>query len=520
MGDNSLDSAMAFFTLVKNLEHKDMDSTELEAMIRCENGIGVISFINSDYTKAYASFRRALEFDNSPDAGANINLAGLYHYFGDHRRSMNLLVKTFDGAIRSGNIVNSSISLLNIMTSGFTLENPEEISAYRSKMETYLKKVPSDAIDIAPFTRRYTNAMLLASDKKWIAAADTLKTTLALVKKMLIPDRNIVQTHIAIGNCLLQARQADSAIVYFEKAQQLAEKDGFTEMLSTAFGNLSIAYSMKGDKTRAYKYKFRNLELKDSLFNIREFGKLRDFQTAFEVDKFEKEINRLTLEEKIHSRTTAIVSLALAVIAAMLVLAIRQNIMLKRKNRDLFERNVAVLQEQELLRECSIESGNNDITRQNRFTETDAPHGTIKTTNNVTQTKEKYAGSSLSPEMRHKLRRRIEEVMTDEHTICDDGFTIDTLSDIIGSNKHYVSQVLNEDLGKSFSRLLCERRIAIVCRRFMDTDKYGNLTIEAIISDVGFKSRSNFSKTFKNITGLTPTEFIRQARTARSVLDA
>ena len=54
-------------------------------------------------------------------------------------------------------------------------------------------------------------------------------------------------------------------------------------------------------------------------------------------------------------------------------------------------------------------------------------------------------------------------------------------------------------------------RSHVARRRLIDFENYGNLTIEAIVSDLGFKSRSTFSKTFKRITGLTPSEFQRIA---------
>lgn len=101
--------------------------------------------------------------------------------------------------------------------------------------------------------------------------------------------------------------------------------------------------------------------------------------------------------------------------------------------------------------------------------------------------------------------------MNDEAIFCMDGFSMRELSEICGSNQKYVSQVFNEDYGKSFTQLLNERRINVARQRLMDSANYGHLTIEAIVSDLGFKSRSTFSKTFKRLTGLTPSEFQRIA---------
>ena len=57
-----------------------------------------------------------------------------------------------------------------------------------------------------------------------------------------------------------------------------------------------------------------------------------------------------------------------------------------------------------------------------------------------------------------------------------------------------------------------EQRINEVCKRLVDTVNNGNKTNEAIAEEVGFKSRSHFIRTFKKITGLTPSQYQRMAK--------
>ena len=82
----------------------------------------------------------------------------------------------------------------------------------------------------------------------------------------------------------------------------------------------------------------------------------------------------------------------------------------------------------------------------------------------------------------------------------------------IGSNYKYVSQVINERYQKNFRLLVNEARVKEACRRLGDPEHYGNLTIEAISTGLGFKSRSNFAVTFKKITGLSPSDFQKMAK--------
>ena len=73
-------------------------------------------------------------------------------------------------------------------------------------------------------------------------------------------------------------------------------------------------------------------------------------------------------------------------------------------------------------------------------------------------------------------------------------------------------QVIHEKWGENFNSFLNSYRIKEACRRLGDIDHYGQLTIEAIASGVGFRSRTSFVTSFKRITGLTPSEYQRLAR--------
>jgi len=71
---------------------------------------------------------------------------------------------------------------------------------------------------------------------------------------------------------------------------------------------------------------------------------------------------------------------------------------------------------------------------------------------------------------------------------------------------------MSERLGKNLHQLISEYRIKEACRRISDQDQYGRYTIEAIAASVGFKSRTNFSTNFKKVTGLTPSQYLREAQ--------
>ena len=57
--------------------------------------------------------------------------------------------------------------------------------------------------------------------------------------------------------------------------------------------------------------------------------------------------------------------------------------------------------------------------------------------------------------------------------------------------------------------MLNEQRVREACRILNDTAQSSHLTIEAIAADLGFNSRSNFTVTFKSITGSSHSDFMK-----------
>ena len=117
----------------------------------------------------------------------------------------------------------------------------------------------------------------------------------------------------------------------------------------------------------------------------------------------------------------------------------------------------------------------------------------------------------LNDEQRETLILRIQETLSNPDIICQQDFSLAKLAKLINSNTTYVSQVINEKYGMAFSNLLGSYRIRVACQWMDEPARYGNLTIEAIASGTGFKSRTTFVNAFKRETGLKPSEYLRMA---------
>ena len=110
------------------------------------------------------------------------------------------------------------------------------------------------------------------------------------------------------------------------------------------------------------------------------------------------------------------------------------------------------------------------------------------------------------------LIEKIVAILSNDDCVFDPDYQMARLCAQVGSNASYVSRAINAHYGKNFKTVLTERRIREACRRFDNPRDNASLTIEAISLEVGFKSRTAFASAFRNVTGLTPSEYRKAAR--------
>ena len=86
---------------------------------------------------------------------------------------------------------------------------------------------------------------------------------------------------------------------------------------------------------------------------------------------------------------------------------------------------------------------------------------------------------------------------------------LNILSKYTGIPAKIISAVINQHLHKSFNEFVNEYRIAAFKEK-MQQPEMDNLTFAGIASECGFNSQATFQRTFKQVTGLSPSEFKNQ----------
>lgn len=123
---------------------------------------------------------------------------------------------------------------------------------------------------------------------------------------------------------------------------------------------------------------------------------------------------------------------------------------------------------------------------------------------------EKYATSALSEQKSVELYQQLHRLMLEEKLYKDPGLTKDRLSDILHTNRSYLSQVINQHTGLSYNHFINRLRIDEVLRILSDPND--DTPLKAIASDIGFKSLGTFYNAFQSVVGMPPSAYRSKMR--------
>jgi len=156
------------------------------------------------------------------------------------------------------------------------------------------------------------------------------------------------------------------------------------------------------------------------------------------------------------------------------------------------------------------------------------PIGFIGVKNNETFRKNKHANTSVVNKLMLKNQSddsiRYKNLLTDEKVesifftllqlvhekkpYLDENLSIELLSSLLNIHTKYLSYVINRKTNKSFNDFINGYRV----RHFdmlIDQNEHKNKTILALAYDSGFASKSSFNRIYKNATGLTPSQYVK-----------
>ncbi len=114
--------------------------------------------------------------------------------------------------------------------------------------------------------------------------------------------------------------------------------------------------------------------------------------------------------------------------------------------------------------------------------------------------------SSIPTSASASLLSQLEKLMQEERLYQDD-LRLEDLSQQLHISRHQLSELINTQLGLSFSDYINQYRVK-EARHLLE--RYPDRSIKEILYDVGFNNRTSFHKHFKKWMGQTPTQYRNQ----------
>jgi len=476
---NSIDTALFCYSLIINLTEKGINNEQQLKHIDAHFHVGNLYSRISDYSNSYDFYIKALSLSekyNIDTLNFKIynNIGNIYSRFGKfdvaktyYKNALEVCPDSSAIVAMLSNLGKIEIETKNIDSAFHILNKALQIS--KRQNDSFLHTILNNIASIYHEKKYYDSAFYC------------LRLALEAAKR-----GNQIEYEAdnltGLGKLFLEINKIDSAFHYINISNKIAKENNLFGILTKNYLVLSQIEESKKNIGGAFEYYKTYSNLKDSVFNVEKFGEINQLQRFYEISKTNRQIEELTFENKIKERTIYYQRIIRYIISVVLLLVIigflhiyLQKKKLNKAYRALVEKNLEI----------------------------------IKISDKSSKKQEKKSKKrSLSQNVYEEIVSKILNVMKDTEIICDPNFSINRLADILQSNYTYVSESINFVLKKNFSTILNEFRINEAQRLFSnpDTKKY---TVDFVGEKVGYNSRSSFYRAFKEITGVTPSFYMK-----------
>jgi len=473
-GKNKYDTALICYNLLINTSLKGADMELQKRMIKAYVNMAVIYCLMCNYQTGYEYLIKALHLLEKTNHFSElsriyINIGTIYLKFNKLDLTKQYYSKAMELPQDSAHYV---LLLNNIGALEMKNENIDSAHYYFNKSLQISKRHNNIHLPTILNAIAYTNQKRNLYD----SAFYYYRLSLEEAKKNNKAEGE-VKALSYLGGLFFEVGKLDSAAFYIDLSNSMAAKSSSPDVVAENYLTLSKIEESKGNTKKAFNYFKKHASLRDSVLNVKIFGDINQHQRLYEISKTNQQIEELTIDRQVKEKTIhyqktiqKIIFVTFLLLAIVLAIIIRQNKKLKTAYKVLVNKNVEIIKNQ----------GKNEK-------------------------------GSLMEKSQKELLIRILAIMEDTSIICSTDFSIEKLSELTNSNQKYISMAINDSLKKNFRTFLNEYRIREAQRLFALPDT-SNYTIEYVAHHVGFKSRSNFSDVFKDITGVSPNFYAKSLR--------
>ena len=303
----------------------------------------------------------------------------------------------------------------------------------------------------------------------------------AMKDKQASQTSSVVYAHLGYARALMKQGKYHEAISLLKQGIAISQARTNAVHRNELYETLSICY----EKLHLYQealgaYKHFRIE-NDSLFSEDKERDLSEMQYRYDNERQENLIKQSRLDmmqkEQRLQQLSFLLTIIILVLGLLYYLYHRKNklyLSIVKQNQDAIKRE-------------------NELSRR------------ISELENQGSNPGKYASSSLTDEKSLALFRQLEHLMRNEKIYRDNDLTKDKVSELLGTNRTYLSRIINEQTQMSFTYYVNRFRIEEAIRQL--SDPANDVPLKALASELGFNSISTFYNLFQSSVGMTPAQY-------------
>lgn len=417
-------------------------------------------------------------------------IGNIYAVFKDYERANYYFRQAYEQSLAAKKMRYATLFLSDVVLTYSLSNDPKSARRYYDQRH----RLPIDKDDrlMSAFYDRYLKGKIYEAEGRTDETIRVFNDIIAGKSGPVFTDYLVSSIYGELCDIYLNQHRYAEALAACDSVTAYARRHADNYFLVSAYEAKSRIYRTMGQQDSTVSYQYKYLELADSVFDQPRFNNASNKLLEYEKNLTDRNIYEL--KSKLTYQTVILIMAVTIIVLMSVMLAL-----VAWKNRKI------------RLAQRMLISKNNDLIRltesERRKAVSDSLSHPQPAAAPATATTEAPGEEPATRQTDTALQMKIEQQLMDVEVITQHDFSLTTLSELIGSNTTYVSNIINDRYGKTFKTLLNELRVNEACKRLTDDERYGMMTIEAVSESVGYSSQSHFIKMFQRQTGMTPSVY-------------
>lgn len=375
-----------------------------------------------------------------------------------------------------------------------------------ARAEQYIARaIDSSYASIDPVGIRCLYANILTSRGEYGRAGEYFRTIWEQTKNPQTARSSYLC--LSYGEYLLKVKKPEAARRIFHEGLRLASDMRDRVFTYRLYDGLSRADAALGHFEDAYRNQRLFKQVSDSIFNIQRERAINELTIKYESARHEAIIQKQNSQLQVMILSSLAVFIILVIVFYMYRKKDRMYGAMARQYKE------SVFKEQKLenaivrLREEKRQLEERVQSQESGAGTDGQPAGEDGGNSDSAKTDDAAAGNSGSTDQERldELFARLEELMTFGRLYREANLTRSKVAELLGTNRTYLSQAINEKTGKNFNQFVNGYRIAEALQIL--SDPKNDSSMKAIALETGFGTPNTFFKIFRTETGMTPSKY-------------